>query len=63
MTRLQDVQSPPHVAFAQSDQTIHGIRLNLDLLLLNDQIDQLSNIGLLQRAESEPRASRKQGWG
>lgn len=62
MTRLEDVQSPPHVAFAQPDQTVNGIRLNLDLFLLNDKIDQLSNISLLERTESESRASRKQGW-
>ena len=62
MTRLQDVQSPPHVALAQSNQTVNGIGLNLDLFLLNDEIDQLPDIGLLERAKSESRASRKQGW-
>ena len=61
MTRLKHVQSPPHVSVTQPDQALDCVFLDLDLFLLYHQIDQTSNIWLLQRAEPEARTPREQG--
>ena len=47
MTGLSHVESSSHVAFAKFNKTFHGIRRDFNLLLLNDLINQNTNILLL----------------
>ena len=53
VTCLKDVQSSPHIPFAQRHQRIDGAGRDVYALRLDHVLDQASNIGLFERTESE----------
>ena len=57
MTGLKNVQSSPHVTFAQPYQTVDCLRLDFDIFLFDHNVNELPDISFLQRTEPEPRAS------
>jgi hypothetical protein len=62
MTRLQHVQCSSHVTLAQLYQRINRLSSDLDILLLYHLVHKDSDIALLQRAETESRASTQKSW-
>ena len=58
---LQDVQSAPHIALAESDEAVYRVWGDADGFFLDDFIDKTADVGFFEGAEAEARAAREYG--
>lgn len=63
MAGLEDVESSPHVAFAEPHKAFGCFLLDLDVFIFDDVVDERSDIRLFEGTESKPCTSGKKGGG